>query len=330
MYRHKQKHTYVEQEQLDRWLVSYADYMTLMFALFVVLYAMSIVKEEEYSVLADSLTRMFDKPEQSGTGLPGPSILNKPAPQSEQELYGSSLEQAKGPTLLADATRLSDISQRQLGSPLQSVQQQLTKALANLLEQGLAKLQQDENWLTIELSSGLLFASGSATATQSAQTLLGEITKVINPIDNFIRVRGYTDDQPINNELFASNWELSVSRATSVLRVLERLGTAPQRLAIEGYGQYYPFSDNDNAQGRAANRKVVIAISRYGYAAAAQNEVGDKAQRTAEEDALQRQLEQVSQEDGSIRVIALPGGGIRITTREDNTEVKPPPEQQEP
>ena len=329
MYRHKQKHSQVEPEQLDRWLVSYADYMTLMFALFVVLYAMAIVKEEKYSVLADSLTRMFEKPEQSGTGVPGPSVLTTPAPQSELDLYGTSLEQAKGPELVADATRLSDVSQRLLGSPLQSVEQQLTKALANLLEQGVAKLQQDQNWLTIELSSGLLFASGSATATQSARTLLSEITRVINPINNFIRVRGYTDDQPINNELFASNWELSVSRATSVLRLLEQLGTAPQRLAIEGYGQYYPFDQNDSPEGRAANRKVVIAISRYGYQPTAASQTGDTAGRTEDAGVLQRQLEQVTQQDGSIKVIALPGGGIRITTREDNPDVVPP-EQQEP
>jgi chemotaxis protein MotB len=329
MYRHKQKHKHVEQEQLDRWLVSYADYMTLMFALFVVLYAMSIVKEEEYSVLADSLTRMFEKPAQSGTGQPGLSVLSESASQSEMDLYGTSLQQAKGPRLVADAQQLSDITRHQLGSPLQSVEQQLTKALANLLQQGLAKLQQDENWLTIELSSGLLFSSGSATATQSAKTLLREITRVINPINNFIRVRGYTDDLPINNELFASNWELSVSRATSVLRLLEQLGTAPQRLAIEGYGQYYPFGPNDSEQGRAANRKVVIAISRYGFIAGEPEASQHDATAVAEADALQRQLEKVSQADGSIRVIALPGGGIRITTRDDNSDVKPP-EKQEP
>jgi chemotaxis protein MotB len=328
MYRHRQKHTQIEPEQLDRWLVSYADYMTLMFALFVVLYAMSIVKEEQYSVLADSLTRMFEKPEQQNTGVQGQSVLTHAEPQSELDLYGTSLEQAKGPSLVADAKRLSEINETRLGSPLQAVEQQLTKALANLLEQGLAKIEQDENWLTIELNSGLLFASGSATATSSAQTLLTEITRIINPISNFIRVRGYTDNQPINNELFSSNWELSVSRATSVLRILERSGTAPQRLAIEGFGQYYPFGPNDTEQGRAANRKVVIAISRYGYQpeeiTPVQPEPADKA-----EEGIRQQLEQVTQDDGSIRVIALPGGGIRITTRQDNPDAKPP-EQQEP
>ena len=129
MYRHKQKHTQIEQEQLDRWLVSYADYMTLMFALFVVLYAMSIVKEEQYSVLADSLTRMFEQPQQPDTGVQGQSVLTNAVPQSELDLYGTSLEQAKGPTLVADARQLSDISERKLGSPLQAVEQQLMQSV---------------------------------------------------------------------------------------------------------------------------------------------------------------------------------------------------------
>lgn len=319
MYRHKQKHKYVEQEQLDRWLVSYADYMTLMFALFVVLYALSIVKEEEYDVLANSLTKIFEQPKASGASQPGEAILPEPAIQKEISLYGETIEQA-------DAEQLSVVAERKPGSPLHSVEQQLTKALAALLEQGLAKIQQDDNWLTIELSSALLFASGSASTTQSAQAVLGEIATIINPIDNFIRIRGYTDNQPISNELFASNWELSVARATSVLRVLERTGTAPQRLAIEGFGQYYPFYANDTEQGRAANRKVVIAISRYGYQAPTSEA---EQQNAAEAQALQQKLEQVSQQDGSIKVIALPGGGIRITTRDDNSD-QTPPKKQEP
>lgn len=321
MYRHKQQHQQVEPEQLDRWLVSYADYMTLMFALFVVLYAMSVVKDEEFSALADTLTNVFERPNQTGSGVSGRGLLPQAAPQSDFSHYGSSLEPAAGPELIADASTLSDVRQQFLGSPLVSLQQELTRALANLIEQGVVTIQQDENWLIIELSSGLLFASGSATATQSARTLLREITTIINPISNFIRVRGYTDDQPINNELFSSNWELSVARATSVLRTLETLNTPSHRMAIEGFGQYYAQSSNDSAQGRAENRKVVIALSRYGY-------LPDKLEQQQQSEALQQQLQQVTQDDGSIRVIALPGGGVRITTRQENPDALP--EQQEP
>lgn len=311
MYRRRRGYQQQDDQHIDRWLVSYADFMTLLFALFVVLYAMSIIKEEQYNVLAESLSRVFEKPSKSETGLTGLGILTENGPQSELTLYGTSLEQAKGPTLLADASILSDIDDKKLGSPLQSVEQQLTKALDSLIEQGLTKIQRDENWLTIELNSGLLFASGSATATDSATTLLTEITKVINPINNYIRVRGYTDNRPINNEIFASNWQLSASRAVSVLSVLEQLGTTPARMAIEGFGQYYPFTTNSNAQGRAENRKVVIAISRYGY----EQEV-EPPQQQADETELQQTLEQITQDDGSIKIIALPNGGIRITTRQ--------------
>ncbi|WP_372626265.1 flagellar motor protein MotB [Arsukibacterium sp.] len=321
MYRHKQQHQHDEPEQLDRWLVSYADYMTLMFALFVVLYAMSVVKDEEFSALADTLTNVFERPAKTGSGVSGSSVLPQPGPQSDFSRYGSSLEPAAGPELVADASTLSDVRQQFLGSPLVSLEQELNQALANLIEQGVVDIRQDENWLIIELNSGLLFASGSATATNSARTLLNEITTIINPINNFIRIRGYTDDQPINNELFSSNWELSVARATSVLRVLETLGTPSHRMAIEGYGQYYADSSNETAEGRAENRKVVIAVSRYGY-------LPDELEQQQQSAELQQQLLQVTQDDGSIRVIALPGGGVRITTRQDNPDALP--EQQEP
>lgn len=320
MYRHKQQHQHVDREDLDRWLVSYADYMTLMFALFVVLYALSTLKDEEYTVLSEALTQLFEKPDKSGTGISGSSVLIVPAPQSDFSHYGSSLEEAKGPELVADASTLSDVRQQHVGSPLVSIEQELQLALANLIEQGAAKIQQDENWLIIELSSGLLFASGSATPTTTARTVLAEITRIINPINNFIRIRGYTDNVPINNELFASNWELSVARATAVVRQLEVLDTPSHRLVIEGYGEFYPSEPNDTEVGRAANRKVVIAISRFGYqpgdTAPGADVEGDSAD-------VKQQLEQFTQDDGSIRVISLPGGGIRITTRQDNPDAEP-------
>ncbi|MFB0998637.1 MAG: OmpA family protein, partial [Colwellia sp.] len=102
------------------------------------------------------------------------------------------------------------------------------------------------------------------SATNNAITLLAVIYDVIGSSSNFIRVRGYTDNQPINTEIFSSNWELSVFRATAILRALENLSLDPARMAIEGYGQYYPREDNNTAKGRAQNRRVVIAISKYG------------------------------------------------------------------
>ncbi|GGW63047.1 flagellar motor protein MotB [Alishewanella tabrizica] len=321
MYRHRRTQQQPEREELDRWLVSYADYMTLMFALFVVLYALSLVKNEEFSVLTESLTKVFDKPAQKATGARDVSVLPQSERQSEFELYGTALQQAKGPEVVADATTLSDVRQQFLGSPLQSVEVELTRSLSNLIEQGVAKLRQEDDWLIIELNSGLLFASGSASATASASTVLQEISKIINPINNFLRVRGYTDNVPISNELFSSNWELSVARATSVLRLLESLGTPSHRMAVEGFGQFYPSADNSTAAGRAENRKVVIAVSRFGYRPMPPT-------NTEPVSSTEQQLRQVTQADGSIQVISLPGGGIRITTRQDNTDALP--ERQDP
>lgn len=317
MYRHNRNTKPSDEEQLDRWLVSYADYMTLMFALFVVLYAMMMVKQDERSILTETLTRIFEKTENQQGGFGGSSLLTEQTPQSEFDLQGSSLDEAKGETLLADATRLSDITQQKLGSPLTAIEEELKHSLTQLMEQGLARLEQNDDWLTIELNSGLLFASGSATATSSARIVLQAIVDIIGPIDNFLRIRGYTDNQPINNELFSSNWELSVARATSVLRLLENMNVQPARMAIEGFGEFYPSSTNDTVEGRAENRKVVIAVSRYAYQPVIPQIT------TTETEPLNNAVEQALQEDGTIRVISLPGGGIRITTRLDNPDALP-------
>lgn len=321
IYRRRSSQQPVEREDLDRWLVSYADYMTLLFALFVVLYALSLLKNEEFKTLTESLSVTFDNTQKQASTQHDSQVLPKQNKQSDFELYGSSLDDPKGPELLADSSNLSEINAERYGNPLQGLEQELTRALTELIAQGVARLRQDNDWLVVELNSGLLFASGSASATASARTVLQEIGTIINPVNNYIRVRGYTDDIPIRNEVFSSNWELSVARATTVLRLLESLGTPSHRMAIEGFGQFSPSADNNTAVGRAENRKVEIAISRYGYQAAPlTTEAADPEQ--------EEQLQQLTQEDGSIQVISLPGGGIRITTRKDNPDALP--EQQDP
>lgn len=321
MFRRRSSQQPVEREDLDRWLVSYADYMTLLFALFVVLYALSLLKNEEFKTLTESLSSTFDSTQKQASVQHDSQLLPKQNKQSDFELYGSSLDDAKGPELLADASNLSEVNAERYGSPLQGLEQDLTLALTELIAQGVARLRHDNDWLVVELNSGLLFASGSAAATASARTVLQEVGAIINPVNNYIRVRGYTDNVPIRNEVFSSNWELSVARATTVLRLLESLGTPSHRMAIEGFGQFSPSADNNTVIGRAENRKVEIAISRYGYQAAPlPTETADPEQ--------EEQLQQLTQEDGSIQVISLPGGGIRITTRKDNPDALP--EQQDP
>ncbi|MFT4926298.1 MAG: chemotaxis protein MotB [Phenylobacterium sp.] len=319
MYRTRRQHESQEHESLDRWLVSYADYMTLMFALFVVLYAMAIVKEEEYTVLSETLGKVFEATPTDGLGVKGEGLLTKNTPvDTEFELYGTSLLEEKGPELLEDDVQLSEVIEKKQGRPLASLEEALQDALFDLVENGYAEVERSEDWLTIEINSRLMFVGGSAAPTKSAQLVMQTVYDIIGSVDNYIRVRGYTDDRPIQTEIYPSNWELSVARAITSLRILQSLGVNPARMAIEGYGQYSPFADNIDAKGRAENRKVVVALSKY----ALNVPIASKA-NTIKVSELTADDSQKTDYD-EVQVIKLPSGGIRITTRRDNSlEAKP-------
>jgi chemotaxis protein MotB len=342
MYRYRPKESEEQNDSLDRWLVSYADYVTLMFALFVVLYALAITKEESYKTVADELSKVFEKPQPANPGSEGQALLTQDKPNSNFDQYGTSLDKPLGPSLVSDAVHTPTLVNEQFGNPLVSLQAEVTKSLANLIEQGVAKIEQDDQWLLIQLNSGLLFASGSATLGRNARILLEEIAPILEQNQNLIRIRGYTDNQPIHNELFDSNWELSMARAMAVLRGFASLGISPSRLAAEGYGEFSPIADNGTDQGRFANRRVVIAISKAylpltpaipvesGKDVAKQNSTAqnqtashDKQRKdTSTSDQAVRALPvpadpNVTEEDG-LRIIRLPHGGIKITAASES------------
>lgn len=301
----------------ERWLVSYADYMTLMFALFVVLYSFAITKEQEFSVLSDSLESIFVKLEpqlQDNSGVTGDGLLLKNSIESEFNLFGNAItNEEQGPELVDGFGDLVNLRKKKLGSPLESLNHDLMTALFDHIEAGEAKVELDQDWLTIELSSGLLFGSGSAVATQNAKKVVKDIYEIVKNVDNYIRIRGFTDDRPINNEQFSSNWQLSVVRATAMLLELERLGMTSAQMAIEGYGEHSPTSSNETEEGRAANRKVVIALSKY---ALPPKEKKESPQATNQETVIIEDTK-VQKANPEIKVIELPHGGIRITTREE-------------
>jgi chemotaxis protein MotB len=316
MNRLKKRRHFVEKDNVDRWLVSYADYMTLLFALFVVLYAMAMVNEEPFETATESIGKVF----QANEELPknrghGDDILDVNTSNTNKRLYGNSILDVAGPELVDGEITLSNVSDSEVGTNLTSLEKELHTALYELIESGYAQLQVDGNWLEIELNSGMLFPSGSSSATNNAITILAVIYDVIGSSSNFIRVRGYTDNQPINTEIFSSNWELSVFRATAILRALENLSLDPARMAIEGYGQYYPREDNNTAKGRAQNRRVVIAISKYGLGKS--NLLATPTISVKDVEAITR-LDNTNGQQDEIRIIRFDNGGIRITTREDD------------
>ena len=269
MMRRRMRHKIQKSQHTERWLVSYADYMTIMFAFFVVMYAIAISKNEDFQILSDSLEQVFEKSarqqQQVGTGVNGTGILTDRVSPENDILYGESIRKnEQGPELLDGQSETSNIEKKHLGKPLDSLLTKLQSALIDEIRDGEASLELHQDWLIIELSSGMLFSSGSAVAQQRAKQVVSLLKDIIAPVDNYILVRGYTDNEGIRNEMFRSNWELSVARATSVLVELESLGINPARMAIEGYGQYSPFASNDTEQGRAENRKVVDALSTSG------------------------------------------------------------------
>ena len=322
MNRSRKRRTAVEHDNIHRWLVSYADYMTLMFALFVVLYAMAMVNEKPFESITESFGRVFQAYEEETKNRGhGDSVLMVNTSKTNIKLYGNGILDVAGPELVDNEKNLSNISDAKVGSNLSSLEKELHTALYELVESGFAQLQIDGDWLEIELNSGLLFPSGSSSATLSADAILTVIYDVIGQASNFIRVRGYTDNQVINNEIYSSNWELSVFRATAILRVLEKLGLNPARMAIEGYGQYYPNADNLTAEGRAKNRKVVVAISKYGLEKANLLQTPTIALPDIEKVKLEEGYNgESTDESNNIKVIRLKNGGIRITTRNENNE----------
>lgn len=306
-----------QQDNLDRWLVSYADYMTLMFALFVVLYALSIVKEKRFDTLSQSLGQIFQISGSNGKGITGDGILTNQISQTGV-LDGNSIAPEKGPELTDQDLLINESDEKQLGNPLQDLKQDLQSALKDVDEDSEPNLELNDDWLTIELSSGVLFASGSATANPQALPIIAEVASSLAQVDNYIEVRGYTDDLAISNEIFSSNWELSAARAASITNLLEEYGIVKERLSIEANGANEPIADNTTAEGRARNRRVVIALSKYSY----------KLPTPEADQVVQPNKEQLQQdiadkfpgetnEGGEIRIIQLPNGGLRITTRQE-------------
>jgi len=310
----RQRRHSVEHDNVDRWLVSYADYMTLLFALFVVLYAMAIIKEKKFESVTESIGRVFqaDKQQPKERGH-GNDILPVNSNKTEKRLYGDGILETAGTQLVTAKPQLSNIDKNDVGTNLSSLEKKLNTALFDIVETGYATLQIDGDWLEIELNSALLFPSGSASPTNAAKSIINVIYSVIDKDNNYIRIRGYTDNKPIHNEIFSSNWQLSVVRATSILNLLQGLSINPARMAIEGYGQYSAKNDNTTEQQRAENRRVVIAISKYGLPKV--STVKDKLKKTINK----QQSESNSEPDNQIKVYHLKNGGLRITTRNDET-----------
>jgi len=231
-----------EHENHERWLVSYADFITLLFAFFVVMYSISSLNEGKYKILSQSLTGVFSQPDRS----------IKPIPVGEERPRTSEAE-----LVLPD----EGAPQSPVDS-LESIASSVREAFGELIQSSQLKVSGNELWIEIELSSSLLFSSGEALPNNAAFEIVEKIAKILAPYENPIHVEGFTDNLPIQTAQFPTNWELSAARAASIVRMLAMDGVNPARMAAVGYGEFQPVADNATAEGRGRNRRVVLVVSR--------------------------------------------------------------------
>ncbi len=238
-----------EHENHERWLVSYADFITLLFAFFVVMYSVSSVNEGKYRVLSDALEAAFRAPASS---LNPVNIGRAGQP--------SAFDPDNAMMIRLPRVPLSHLVSNKEEIDIDNIAEKVETALESLIEKDLVKVSKDGLSLEIELKSRILFASGSSIVARSAEPILAQIADIIRAFDYPIRIEGYTDNVPIQTQQFPSNWELSAARAASVVRMVADAGIDPLQLTASGYGQYRPVSSNDTEAGRANNRRVVLVV----------------------------------------------------------------------
>ncbi|MBA1272819.1 flagellar motor protein MotD [Stutzerimonas azotifigens] len=235
-----------EHENHERWLVSYADFITLLFAFFVVMYSISSVNEGKYKILSESLVGVFSSQDRAIKPIP----VGEERPRTTEPIrldidQGATNDQAEAPE-----------------DPLKSIARSMREAFGDLIGDGQLTVRGNELWIELELSSSLLFPSGDAIPNDRAFELIEKVAAILAPYQNPIHVEGFTDNLPISTASYPTNWELSAARAASVVRMLAAQGVDADRLAAVGYGEFQPVADNATAEGRARNRRVVLVVSR--------------------------------------------------------------------
>jgi chemotaxis protein MotB len=240
-----------EPENHERWLVSYADFITLLFAFFVVMYSISSVNDGKYRVLAESLEDAFSHIKKNDDLIPiGEGLTSiDPIPMENP----AAVEQEKKDQQLS--AEIKEERQR-----LKLISEQFNEILEPYIDKKLIAVKKHDFWLELEMKSGMLFASGEADLASKAIPVLKKIAETIRHLPNSIHIEGHTDNIPIDTVEFPSNWDLSSARASSVVREFEQAGIAPSRLAAIGYGEFHPIADNKLEEGRFKNRRVVLVL----------------------------------------------------------------------
>jgi chemotaxis protein MotB len=267
----RKKTAHEEEGGSERWLVSYADFITLLFAFFTTLYAISTVDAQKMGKMVTSMRASFDNtvftpgsktlslsPGQgSGDSTPAAhEIQQSISPPRDVRQSNSTLEQIKEFKSFASKSQVLT-GEKALGRLKRSMESLLNTEIAK----GKVQARMDPRGLVISLGEGGFFDSGSDQIKPEGKAMLDTIATSLVSVGNNIRVEGHTDNIPIKNSKFPSNWELSTARATAIIAyMISNFGLRPELLSAAGYAEYRPAASNDTEEGRSHNRRVDIVV----------------------------------------------------------------------
>lgn len=287
-----------EEEPHDRWVISYADFITLLFAFFVTLYAVSNINDENYNIVADSLGLAF-------MDIPPLSYPVKASKVAIQEPVNSNEPNGQ--------LGLGALTPHFLTRPnYAEVTPDIREKLDEMNRRGIIDTEETKDWLEITLNAEVLFASGSAELLPQSQEVLRPLVPIFRKISAPIQVEGFSDGSPIENELYPSNWELSSARAAAVVRQFIEYKLPQGQFIVVGYGSNFPIASNKTDVGRAINRRVVMLVAKSNrIQRLAANTFVEKDRELSRKE-LQKKLINHSPED--LDKYKLPDGRVRYTT----------------
>lgn len=233
----------IKKENSERWLLTYSDLITLLMIFFVIMYSMSNVDRKKYDSLVTSLNNSLN---------PSFSIVNGNSTNSIIDIT---------PIINENSNITSSSSSVESLSPTQAIEQELKDYLEshNLTNQ--VNLHIEPHGLILSLNENIFFESGKAEIQSAYKKNLLEISNILSKFDNNVSIEGHTDNVPIHNNQFSSNWELAAVRATNVVHLLIDEGHInPNKLSATSYGEYHPIASNDTVEGRSKNRRIDIVL----------------------------------------------------------------------
>lgn len=257
-------------------MISYADFITLLFAFFVVMYATSSVNEQRYRALSGALSSAFSTAEAptgsvSSTDVPRPSV---PAPASTgasavtalatttQAVESAKLVEPSKPRSppVDEAERAEIVKNAERLQRMQKVAAEMDARLQSLVRDGQVRVTRGARGIAIEINAAVLFDPAKAELKPASFDALKSVADALGRFVEPLQIEGHSDDVPIATREYRSNWELSAARAASVARYLVDAGIAPSRIGIAGYAEYRPLVGNDGPESRARNRRVTLMV----------------------------------------------------------------------